>query len=58
MKHPRLAFKFEDMDKISNHKELGYNFKKECVGHAKYEEIVLVLKGRPAESYKAIRVCL
>ncbi len=50
MKHPRLTFKFEDMDKMPNHKELGYSFKKECVGHAKHEEIVFVLKGRPAES--------
>ncbi len=52
MKHPRLTFKFEDMDKMPNHKELGYSFKKECVGHAKHKEIVLVLKGLPAEAYK------
>jgi len=53
LKHPRLTFKFEDMDKMPNHKELGYSFKKESAAvHVKHKEIVLVLKGRPAEAYK------
>jgi hypothetical protein len=33
--------------KMPNHKELGYSFKKKSAVHAKHEELVLVLKGRP-----------
>ncbi len=33
--------------KMRNRKELGYSFKKESAVHAKHDEIVLVLKGRP-----------